>query len=199
VTKIIKQYRVLYRSADRYATYMAVTSEGSELLSISPDGSRYTVVEGVDLNQAFWGGGDRHVTHVEDPTVIDVDPVEDRYRLSGKFIEPPAEHTPADLVVDKPVEAVDDDDRAEIFVDESVEPELPAVDPAVEEAALSIASQVRIVGSLPRGQLFQGMNQSIADQYLAHAEAMEWLIIADGQVRPGAVDPRPRAVTLIPN
>jgi hypothetical protein len=122
-----------------------------------------------------------------------------RYRLSGKFIEPPAEHTPADLVVDKPVEAVDDDDRAEIFVDESVEPELPAVDPAVEEAALSIASQVRIVGSLPRGQLFQGMNQSIADQYLAHAEAMEWLIIADGQVRPGAVDPRPRAVTLIPN
>jgi hypothetical protein len=104
----------------------------------------------------------------------------------GQFIESPAEHIAADLV-------------AEVFVEEPVEPEFPAVDPAVEEAALSIASQVWSAGPLPRDQLFQGMNQSIADQYLAHAEAMEWLIIADGQVRPGAVDPRSRAVTLIPN
>ena len=171
---------------------MAVTSEGSDLLSVSPDGSRYTVVEGVDLSQAFWGR--------EDPAVIDLEPVEDPLPPIGQFIEPPAEHTPADLVVDEPVEpVVDDDDRAEVFVDESVEPEFPAVDPVVEEAALSIASQVRSVGFLPHDQLFQGMNQSIADQYLAHAEAMEWLIIADGQVRPGAVDPRPWAVTLIPN
>jgi hypothetical protein len=33
-----KQFRVLYRSADGCATYLAVTGEGSELLRISSDG-----------------------------------------------------------------------------------------------------------------------------------------------------------------
>ena len=74
--KIVKQYRVLYRSADGCATYMAVTSEGSELLSVSPDGSRYNVVEGVDLSQAFWGR--------EDPAVIDLEPVEDPLPAIGQ-------------------------------------------------------------------------------------------------------------------
>jgi hypothetical protein len=74
--KIVKQYCVLYRSADGYATYLAVTGEGSELLMITPVGSRYTVVEGVDLDQAFWGGDPSPVTYIEDVTVIDVEPVE---------------------------------------------------------------------------------------------------------------------------
>jgi hypothetical protein len=141
------------------------------------------VIEGLDLQEAFWGQDDRPVTQLVETSFIDVKLFEDPLPAAiGQFIESPAEHIAADLVVDEPVE-----------------PEFPAVDPAVEEPALGIASQIWSVGSLPRDQLFQGMNQSIAEQYLAHAEAMEWLIIADGQVRPGAVDPRPRAVTLIPN
>ena len=102
MTKIVKQYRVLYRSADGYATYMAVTSEGSELLSISPDGSRYNVVEGVDFNQAFWGMGDRHVTQIEDATVIDVELVDDPLPAIEQFAEPPA--APDMEPVQEPVE-----------------------------------------------------------------------------------------------
>ena len=73
--KIVKQYRVLYRSADGCATYMAVISEGSELLRISPDGPpQYNVIEGVSLADAFWGGVDRPVAQIEDATVIYVEP-----------------------------------------------------------------------------------------------------------------------------
>jgi hypothetical protein len=55
--KIVKQYRVLYRSADGCATYIAVISEGSELLRISPDGPpQYNVIEGVSLADAFGAG-----------------------------------------------------------------------------------------------------------------------------------------------
>jgi hypothetical protein len=42
-----KRYEVLYRSADGAATYLAVTSEGSELLTISPEGTRRSVIEGL--------------------------------------------------------------------------------------------------------------------------------------------------------
>ena len=46
------------------------------------------------------------------------------HRRARGVIPASVEHSPADLVVDEPVErVVDDDDRAEVFVDESVEPE----------------------------------------------------------------------------
>ena len=74
--KIVKQYRVLYRSADGCATYMAVISEGSELLRISPDGPpQYNVIEGVSLADAFWGGVDRPVAQIGDTPFIDVEPL----------------------------------------------------------------------------------------------------------------------------
>jgi hypothetical protein len=113
VTKIIKQYRVLYRSADGGATYLAVTGEGSELLMINPVGSRWSsVIEGVDLDQA-WGVKDVTViedvtlasseaaayvgasgsVHIEDVSDFDTAPTGDLLPAAVQFIEPPAEHT----------------------------------------------------------------------------------------------------------
>jgi hypothetical protein len=40
--EIVKQYRLLYRSAGGSVTYETVMAEGSELLTINPDGSKFS-------------------------------------------------------------------------------------------------------------------------------------------------------------
>jgi hypothetical protein len=54
VSRVAKRFRLQSRHEDGSTTYLAVTSEGSEVLTIGPDGSSYSgIYRGVCVSCAF--------------------------------------------------------------------------------------------------------------------------------------------------
>jgi hypothetical protein len=69
----------------------------------------------------------------------------------------------------------------------------------VERAATQIAQKVWSTSAKTRSQLFDGLNPNSAEEFLAHAIAMQWLRIDGDRIAPGLVDPRLAVTTRIPN
>lgn len=71
-------------------------------------------------------------------------------------------------------------------------PDVPVVSKQTEDAVLALATTVWSAGGKPRYQLFQpGLNQALAEEFLAHALAKQWVRINGEMVVPGSVNPRP--------
>jgi hypothetical protein len=62
--------------------------------------------------------------------------------------------------------------------------------PEVARAAKALANQVRTSGSKHRKQLFQGKLPRLAEQYLAHAIDMQWVVLTDDdRIAPWCCEP----------
>jgi hypothetical protein len=94
-----KKFRLLYR-LDGRATYLAVTSEGSEMLTLAPDGSRSSnFIGGVCLDCAF---GASPCRWPECPRRNNLTPVRD---LVADVAELPVTDSPAPVPTDPVVDA----------------------------------------------------------------------------------------------
>jgi hypothetical protein len=103
------------------------------------------------------------------------------YRVNPPVVEPEPE---PEAVVEEP----------------EPEPEVPPVYPEIADTARVLATQVWTSGSMLRSRFYSGKIPHLCDQYLSHAQAMGWLAVdADDRIVKGQVDPRPVAVTRIPN
>lgn len=65
----------------------------------------------------------------------------------------------------------------------------------VERAAKGLAAQVWSYGSRPRARLFTGINPAVVEEFLAHAIAMQWVVVDGDQIAAGKINPSPGDMT----
>jgi hypothetical protein len=203
-----KLFRLDRRFGDGSATYICVDADGSELLTISADGSRFSnILVGWCPDGAF---GSPPCAWPECPQrnspVRDQEDHGEAVSQAGAFgavqtrkdtaavapfgampPPPPPVETSVQDVIDEPVES------APVPV---VEP-VPEVSTEVQQAAEALAFEVWSSGSIPRDHLFAGLLPALADEYLNQAIAMQWVVIDGDRIAPGAVSPEP--MTALPS
>ncbi len=203
---VSREYVLVWRTDDCAAYESVYVDENgvtcSELLIWDADGSRYReVIGGVDLIGLRRGW--EAASPFDKMRVPD-----DAGRKVWTHLGPEPEDELVELVrmgpsltQDVPEPAVEDVQDAPVQgEDEAVELEIPPVEDAVARAARGIAIQIWSTGVEARAGLVPGVNQHTVDQYLAHAVNMGWLVVdAKDRIVRGEVDPRPVAITRIPN
>jgi hypothetical protein len=228
--QITKRYERLYRSDDGSATYVGVDADGTEILIIRPDGTRFssTVVGwcfhclggscgrpecprdwSVDLDSPAPVAAPLPVTelarddHVSDPVsgsepVSAPAPERDPLPRTGPVRLMPAGERLAPVEESVP-DVKKDPGQAGSHVAASGGLQPVPVEPVselVSSGARQIASAVWERGELSKAVLFYRTAADSAERRLAHAVAMQWVVVDGNQVKKGPVNPVPTEPAL---
>jgi hypothetical protein len=60
---------------------------------------------------------------------------------------------------------------------------------------MGLAAQVWSYGSRARARLFAGINPAVVEEFLAHAVAMQWVVVDGDLIAAGKVNPSPGGMT----
>jgi hypothetical protein len=180
IPKIIKKFRLLYRLDDGRATYLAVTSAGSEMLTIAPDGSS---------SSNFIGGVCLHCAYETPPCPWPECPNQRHGRIPVRAVAvsnplPTVETSPVEPAVTAPVPVVEPEPSAE--------PVPEPVDDQLDRDARMVGRSVWFHGGQRTHELFQGRGQMSADVILDRAVERGWVAVKDDMIVPGTVNPAPR-------
>jgi hypothetical protein len=167
IFEAVKRYRLKARYPDGSAVYSASSAEGSELLTIFSDGSRFIHrIEGIDLERAMGGSGARSSASPL-AALGEVTPPQP--------IQDPVQGTPAPVQEPAPVP----------------EPAPEPVDEQLARDAQMLARSVWFRGGQHRNQLFHGMSRLAADALLSYAVERQWVSVREDVVVPRTVNPVP--------
>jgi hypothetical protein len=161
---MVRKYRLLRRRDDGSADYSPYSDEGSELLTVYPDGRKFRhVIQGINLAKARALGTAPAPIQIAAPVVdlkID-DPVQDI---------PAPEVRPTQTVTSGP----------------APEP----VNEKLDRDAKMLGKSVWLSGGGRKHTLLQGIPQSRQEELLGYATEAGWIAVSkDGVVTPGPVRP----------